>query len=361
MVSQLNTSANLTPDTRSLDTRSLDTRSLDTRSLELLRVQARQSPDQALKAAAQQFESVFLNMMLKSMREATPQDDMFGSEQTRMFTGMLDQQLAQSMSSRGIGLADIMVRQLRGQMKENLPPILESVDNHAPDSTVSGGLPPAGVPAALSGLPRERPLAAPSALHSSPSGEQRISPDNYQQTLAPLSRSPLSPTFNLPVKILPSAHNETVQQSFINRMLPHAMQASQTTGVPPQLILGQAALESGWGRHEIRMADGNNSYNLFGIKAHANWHGKTAEVLTTEYTNGVAHKQIEKFRAYTSYAEAFQDYANMIGRNPRYADVLQQGGDVAGMAQVIHKAGYATDPKYADKLARVMGIIKMPA
>lgn len=294
MISQLNTPTNLTPANLTLDTQ----------SLELLRVQARQSPDQALKTAAQQFESVFLNMMLKSMREATPQDDLFGSEQTRMFTGMLDQQLAQSMSNRGIGLADIMVRQLRGQTTGNPPPILDPV-------------------------PR------------SPQPSASVSPSS--------------------LNVLPSVHTETIQQNFVNRMLPHAMQASQTTGVPPQLILGQAALESGWGKHEIRMADGSNSYNLFGIKAHANWNGKIAEVLTTEYTNGVPHQQVEKFRAYTSYAEAFRDYANMISRNPRYADVLQQGGEIAGMAQAIQKAGYATDPKYAEKLARVMGMIELPA
>lgn len=295
MISQLNTPTNLTPANLTLDTQ----------SLELLRVQARQSPDQALKAAAQQFESVFLNMMLKSMREATPQDDLFGSEQTRMFTGMLDQQLAQSMSNRGIGLADIMVRQLRGQTTENPPQILDPL-LHSP-----------------------RPLATLSSI----SGSQSLT------------------------NVSPSANKVTIQQNFVNRMLPHATQASQTTGVPPQLILGQAALESGWGKREIRMADGSNSYNLFGIKAHANWNGKIAEVLTTEYTNSVAHQQVEKFRAYTSYAEAFQDYANMISRNPRYADVLQQGGNAAGMAQAIQKAGYATDPKYADKLARVMDMI----
>jgi len=267
---------------------------LDTQSLEKLRAQARQSPDQALKAAAQQFESVFLNMMLKSMREATPQDGMFDSEQTRMFTGMLDQQLAQSMSSRGVGLADVMVKQL---------------------SRAMGGQAESG----------------------------KIAPQP----------SVLSPQ---PSVSLPSAYNGTVQQNFVNRMLPHAMQASQASGVPPQLMLGQAALESGWGKREIQMADGSNSYNLFGVKANASWNGKVAEVLTTEYKNGVAHKQVERFRAYSSYAEAFQDYANMIGRNPRYSDVLQQGGDTAGMAQAIQKAGYATDPNYADKLARVMGI-----
>lgn len=280
---------------------------LDTQSLEQLRSQARQSPDQALKAAAQQFESVFLNMMLKSMREATPQDGMFDSEQTRMFTGMLDQQLAQSMSSRGVGLADIMVKQLSRTME---------------------GQPGSGEWGVGSGkLPSQPPVSSPQSS----------------------------------ISVLPSAYNGTVQQNFISRMLPHATQASQASGVPPQLMLGQAALESGWGKREINMADGSNSYNLFGIKANANWNGKVAEVLTTEYKNGVAHKQVERFRAYSSYAEAFQDYAGLIGNNPRYAEVLQQGGDITGMAQAIQKAGYATDPKYAEKLVRVMGMLKVAA
>ena len=153
---------------------------------------------------------------------------------------------------------------------------------------------------------------------------------------------------------LPTAYSENVQQDFVNRMLPHATQASRVSGVPTQLMMGQAALESGWGRREIRMADGSNSYNLFGIKAGAGWSGKVAEVMTTEYKNGIANKQVEKFRAYSSYAEAFQDYAGLLSGNPRYAAVLQQGGDIVGMAQAVQKAGYATDPKYADKLVRVM-------
>jgi len=267
---------------------------LDTQSLEQLRAQAKQSPDQALKAAAQQFESVFLNMMLKSMREATPQDGMFDNEQTRMFTGMLDQQLAQNMASRGVGLADIMVQQLSRNMASTTVP---------------------GTPATVR------------------------SPD-----VAALRE----------MSALPTAYSENVQQDFVNRMLPHATQASRVSGVPTQLMMGQAALESGWGRREIRMADGSNSYNLFGIKAGASWSGKVAEVMTTEYKNGIANKQVEKFRAYSSYAEAFQDYAGLLSGNPRYAAVLQQGGDIVGMAQAVQKAGYATDPKYADKLVRVM-------
>lgn len=281
---------------------------LDTQSLEQLRAQAKHSPDQALKAAAQQFESVFLNMMLKSMREATPQDGMFESEQTKMFTGMLDQQLAQSMSSRGVGLADMMVKQLSLNMGGQMP----NVDS----------------------------------LRKSSSAVSALNPSSTTPPATALS-------------VLPSAYSENAQQDFVNRMLPFARQAGQASGVPPQLMLGQAALESGWGKREIRMADGSNSFNLFGIKANAGWNGKVAEVMTTEYKNGVAYKQVEKFRAYSSYAEAFQDYAGLISNNPRYADVLQQGSDVAGMAQAIQKAGYATDPKYADKLVSIMGKIDL--
>jgi len=285
---------------------------VDAKSLGQLRAQAAQSPDKALKAAAQQFEAVFMNMMLKSMREATPQDGMMDSDQSRMFTGMLDQQLSQSLSGRGIGLADMMVKQLSrsGQV---------------------GAATPSAVIDALAATIGSQPTVSgtqPTIVNPPPP--------------APLTSS------------IPSAFNANTQQDFVNRMLPHAMQAGRTTGVPPQLILGQAALESGWGKREILMADGSNSYNLFGIKANAGWNGKVAEVMTTEYRDGVAHKQVEKFRAYGSYTEAFEDYSRMLSGNPRYASVLQQGGDAAGMAQALQKSGYATDPKYADKLVGVM-------
>ncbi len=258
---------------------------IDSQNLDKLRLQARQNPEQSLKVAAQQFEMVFLNMMLKSMREATPQDGMFDSEQTRMFTGMLDQQLAQEMSTRGVGLADVMVKQLtRGQ-----------------------------------------------------------------SSVAPAQAAAVT-----------SAYQGDIQQSFVDRLKGPAEKASRNTGIPADLILGQAALESGWGKHEIRMADGSSSYNLFGIKAGKDWSGKVANVVTTEYQDGVAHKQVERFRAYDSYTEAFQDYATLLSDNPRYAAVLQQQGG-QGFAQALQQAGYATDPRYAEKLAQVIGSINTRA
>ncbi|MDO8350824.1 MAG: flagellar assembly peptidoglycan hydrolase FlgJ, partial [Gallionella sp.] len=306
-------------------------------------------------------------MMLKSMREATPQDSMMDSDQTRMFTGMLDQQLAQSMSTRGIGLADMMVRQL-GRSGQALPPALHS-ETGASAPWFRGNAPAASVLHSETGA--SAPLFRGNALAASV-----LSPQSFTQQLGaqPLSCAGNAPhsaagTFSAVVaregpsgiaasildpKAVPSAFNATTQQDFVSKMLPHAMQASGASGVPPQLMLGQAALESGWGKREIHMADGSNSFNLFGIKANAGWHGKVAEVMTTEYTNGVAHKQVEKFRAYSSYAEAFKDYAGMMSSNPRYANVLQQAGSPSGMAQALQKSGYATDPKYAEKLVSVM-------
>jgi flagellar protein FlgJ len=273
---------------------------IDSQSLNNLRLQAKQSPDQALKAAAQQFETVFLNMMLKSMRDATPQDGMFDSEQTKMFTGMLDQQLAQSMaSSRGVGLAEIMVKQLSRTQGAEAPP-------------------PALAPAAT-------PIPAPNTT-----------------------------------SVVSTAYTTDIQQSFVDRMRPHAEQASRTTGIPAHLIMGQAALESGWGKREIRMADGSDSHNLFGIKAGKDWKGKVAEVTTTEYHNGVASKQVARFRAYDSYTESFLDYASLLSNNPRYDGVMGQT-DAKKFAQALQEAGYATDPHYADKLAGVIGGVRARA
>lgn len=265
-----------------------------TQSLEGLRAQARKSPEQALKAAAQQFEAVFLNMMLKSMRDATPQDGAFDSEQTRMFTGMLDQQLAQSMAAQGIGLADLMVKQLGGTSGFSRP---------------------------------EWPVQDLPALRG---GRDSA---------------------------LPSAYRENMQLDFARRFAPFAEQTSRETGVPAALVLGQAALESGWGQREMLMPDGNSSYNLFGIKAGERWSGKVVETVTTEYHDGAPGKRVEKFRAYNSYADAFRDYASLLRDNPRYAQALQAGQSAPDAAHALQRAGYATDPDYANKLIGVMRAI----
>ncbi len=303
---------------------------LDSQGLDSLRLQAKQEPDKALKLAAKQFETVFMNMMLKSMRDATPQDGLFDSEQTKMFTSMLDQQLAENMGSRGVGLADIIMKQLSRQMN--------SQEMHGQEMNL-------GAPSFPAMDIRGAAITAPGKL---------LAP---QQAVAPASRTALNST--AVNSSLPSAYTENFQQAFVQRLLPHAEAASLKTGVPAHMIVGQAALESGWGRRNIRMADGADSHNLFGIKAGESWKGKVAEVRTTEYHNGVMSKPVEKFRAYDSYADAFSDYASLLTGKARYADVLTQGRDAYGFAQALQDAGYATDPRYADKLVRVIGKVQL--
>ena len=277
---------------------------LDAHGLDALRLQAKRNPELAAKGAAQQFEAVFLQTLLKSMRDATPQDGLMDSDQTRMYTSMLDQQLAQSLSAKGTGLADLMLRQL--------------TRNRA---ALTGAEPPAQPPGV------NTPAAAGGAAPGSKPGPARIK--GMQQG-----------------------------QDFLLRMKQHAIEASNATGIPARFLLGHAALESGWGKHEIRAADGSPSFNLFGIKAGRDWKGATVDVMTTEYVDGAPHKLVQKFRAYASYAESFKDYAALMQGNRRYAAVLKQT-DSAGFARGLQRAGYATDPRYADKLTSILNGARM--
>jgi flagellar protein FlgJ len=280
---------------------------LDPRGLERLRADAGASPEKSIKDASRQFETLFVNMLLKSMRDAAPQDGPLDSEQTRMYTGMLDQQLAQAMSARGIGLADVMAKQLlRGS-------------GAAATGVNAPALDPAGI---LGGAAR------------------------YQQT------APAAPTGEAGAAAPLGATQKA--RDFINRMWPHAVDAAKATGLPPHFILGQAALESGWGSRDIKAKDGSTTHNLFGVKAGRSWDGETAAVKTTEFVNGVKQKVVDKFRQYSSYGDAFKDYANLLKNNPRFASVLQAGNDPAAFANGLQKAGYATDPAYAAKLQRII-------
>ena len=332
---------------------------VDAQSVAKLRVQARKDPDQALKSAAQQFEALFMNMLLKSMREATPQDGPFNSEQTRLYTSLLDQQLAQNLSAKGVGLADIMIRQLSRSAAPDarqIPvPAATSPGNTAPAPGASPKTTPphsgfngrqTRFPAAIS---EQRLTQNPSQQAIENTSRQWIrafAPDVPQSSAAALAANP-APARQNSVFIPPAA------QDFVNKVWGYAREASQAIGIPAHFVVAQAALESGWGRHEIRRADGNQSFNLFGVKAGRNWSGPVVEAVTTEHVNGTSQKTVEKFRVYGSYAEAFRDYGNLLRGNPRYAAVLDQQ-DAAGFARGLQQAGYATDPRYADKLMRIL-------
>lgn len=300
---------------------------VDATSLDKLKREAREDPRAALKAAAQQFEAVFLSMVLKAMRDATPQDGLMGSEQGRMYTQMLDQQLAQTLSAGGAtGLTAVIERQLA----QGLP---------AKAGGAVAGIPEFGPP-----LPGMEALSRSLTGALGPKGEAAAidHPGLLQDSRPPL-----------PV----GGHAEEVDphvRDFVSDLWPHALKASQVTGIPPHFMIAQAALETGWGRHEPRHADGRPSHNLFGIKAGKSWSGPVVETTTTEFESGHAQSRVERFRAYASRAAAFDDYARLLSTNPRYAGVIGQR-DAAAFAQGLQRAGYATDPGYADKLTRIIG------
>ncbi|MDQ2822598.1 MAG: flagellar assembly peptidoglycan hydrolase FlgJ [Pseudomonadota bacterium] len=289
---------------------------LDTNSLSNLKQSAKAGSPEALRGAATQFEAMFINMMMKSMRDATPQEGMTDSETTKTFTTMLDTQTSQNLAKRGMGLADMLVRQMSTQTANA-------------QALAIGGDMAARLPDGMDGT---KTLSSPTTFNSALSG----------------AKIPASPTSTGNASQAPHV------RSFQEKLAADADEASAATGIPAKFMLGQAALESGWGKREIKNADGSTSHNLFGIKAGPGWTGKTTTAVTTEYVNGAPVTRREKFRAYDSYADSFKDYAKLIANNPRYEKVMNSGGDAAAFAQGLQKAGYATDPHYATKLTRII-------
>ena len=264
-------------------------------SIAELRSAAARDPKAAIRETAKQFEALFMQQLMKSMREATMASGMLDNEGTKLGTEMLDSQYAAKMTGLPGGLTDAIARQLERQM---------------------GTAAPAAPAAAASGAPA-------AAATSSPLSQKQV--------------------------------------DFVQQHAGAARAAEAQSGIPAAFMIGQAAHESGWGRQEIRNADGSSAKNLFGIKAGPGWNGPVAEITTTEYVDGAAQKVTAKFRAYASYEESFRDYARMLKDSPRYAAVAAQAAQgaasaasAAGFAQGLQRAGYATDPAYADKLARVI-------
>jgi len=265
-------------------------------------------------------------MMMKSMRDATPQEGMLDNQQTKTFTTMLDQQTSQNLAKRGVGLADVLVRQLSAnQMGQQALAI--GADGMGGDAAAGAGrlTPSLNNAAAMYGNGAALGAGAAAASKAPP----------------------------LPATTETGRVQAPHVRAFQEKLHEHAHAAEQTTGVPAKFMLGQAALETGWGKRMIRNADGSNSNNLFGIKAGPGWKGKVANAVTTEYVNGKPQTKVEKFRAYDSPADSFRDYANMIAKNPRYEKVIGSS-DAATFAQGLQRAGYATDPNYAAKLTRLI-------
>lgn len=237
----------------------------------------------SLHAVAGQFEALFTQMMLKSMRQASFGDDLFGSQQGDFYRDMSDQQLAILLSKgKGMGLSEMLFKQLGGDKLTQAAAVVDSAAGKA--ATTS--------------------------------------------------------------KANPS--------EFVRTLMPHAQRAAQQLGVTPQVLLAQAANETGWGKVVPLHADGSSGHNLFGIKADAHWQGARISASTIEFENGIAVRKPQAFRAYDSYAASFDDYVNFVRSNPRYQEALSHASDAAAYAQGLQQAGYATDPQYANKLQSIM-------
>jgi len=312
----------------------------DAGALSALKQQAKASPKAALSAAATQFEAMFVQMLLKSMREALPQDGMLSSEQSKLYTSLFDQQIAQQMGKRGIGLKQVLERQLAPALGVAEPGNAAGAAKGVTVQDVSStrAATRAAAPAAT-GPGADTATGAAGVLRRSMSAA------------VPPTAAPAGTDGNASARL-----PENVR-AFVDKMRPHAEAAAKVVGVPADLLLAQAGLETGWGRSQPKAADGAASHNLFGIKAGRSWDGKVALASTTEYVAGAFVRTIEKFRAYGSYTEAFQDFGKLITSSARYANAAARTADPVAYAQGLQQGGYATDPHYADKLVRAIRLV----
>lgn len=276
----------------------------DFKGLTQLRFKAATDSPKALQEVGKQFEALFIQMMLQSMRQASPGDPLFGGKEQALYRDLFDKQISMNMAEKSkLGLADLIVNQLRHGVQPKI-------------SSSSG-----------------------TALYRS----QSISTSNQ---VAKNSET-VSGSENKEAYLSPSA--------FVKKIWPYAQRAAEQLHVDPQLLVAQAALETGWGRGIIRHPDGRSSNNYFGIKAGASWGGETASVTTLEYRDGVAVKERVPFRSYDSLSESFQDYVQFLKSNPRYEDALAHADNPSQYANALQNAGYATDPYYSEKIRNVLG------
>jgi flagellar protein FlgJ len=282
----------------------------DFSGLAALKSHARKDQHAALDQVARQFESLFVQMMLKSMRDASFGGGLLDSQQSQFYRDMYDEQIALHLSQdKGIGLAAEIKRQLGGA-------IAPQYEGMTPREYL--GTPVLAQPASAGDAVQD-----PDAVAARPGAGQPVLLDGSPDT-------------------------------FLASLWPLAEEAAARLQLAPEAMLAQAALETGWGKHVMRRGDGSSSHNLFGIKADARWQGESVRVDTLEYQDGVAVKQRARFRAYPSYRESFHDYVDFLQRNPRYQDALRNTGDARAYFDALQDAGYATDPAYARKIGRIL-------
>ncbi|MFV7770851.1 flagellar assembly peptidoglycan hydrolase FlgJ [Shewanella marisflavi] len=306
---------------------------LDIGGLDSLRAKAQKDDKAALKEVAQQFEGIFVQMLMKSMRDANAvfeSDSPMNSQYTKFYEQMHDQQMSVNLSDKGmLGLADLMVQQLSPQTSQLTPA-----------SVLRGGM--------------VSPIA---------NSTQQAVPQTEPQSKASRADKPLPHIFDELVsgKVLPSQAPTVLankgfesREAFVKAIYPHAEQAAKALGTSPEVLIAQSALETGWGQKMVRRADGQPSNNLFNIKADRRWDGERAGVSTLEFEHGVAVKQRADFRVYQDIKQSFDDFVSFISEGARYQEAMEQAANPAAFIRGLQDAGYATDPDYADKVIKVM-------
>jgi len=314
----------------------------DFNGLAKLKNDARKESPEALKEVAKQFESIFINNVLKGMREAKLAEGIMDNDQSKFYNDMYDQQLAVHLAGKpGIGLADLIVKQMRKEEPEDKQEKLETEDFLNRSSSADKG-----------SIQHTHAGDAPAAAKPVPPVSE------YQDGAVTISSYPHD-TSKLNQDITPitakgeSAGPITTAEQFVRQLQPYAEQAAKELGVEPKAILAQAALESGWGKSLIKTRDGESSFNVFNIKADKSWQGPQAKVSTLEFDHGVAQKVNAGFRTYGSFKESFNDYVDFIKSNPRYQQALKQAGNTQRYMHELQQAGYATDPRYAEKVMSI--------
>ncbi|MCW8944689.1 MAG: flagellar assembly peptidoglycan hydrolase FlgJ [Sedimenticola sp.] len=295
----------------------------------LTALKARASTDAkgSLDEVARQFESLFVQQMLKSMRQAGLGEGLMDNDQSLFYRDMYDQQLAIHLSeSGGMGLADVIKRQMGGaetgeDAKATIP--VKSIEDY-------------------------RRMAMAIRLYQAPDSNDRVDGASEVDEMASVAE-----------KIDQPDPTEWNAEEFVEKLLPWATEAAGLLGLKPQALIAQAALETGWGKHLIRTSDGNPANNLFGIKADKRWDGDRVSVNTLEYEQGTAVKKRAYFRSYDSLRDSFHDYVDFLQSNPRYEKALESTSDSASYFSALQRAGYATDPEYANKINAVMNGAEM--
>lgn len=331
-----------------------------------------QRPDAArIDQAAREFEGVFAQMLIKSMRDASFGDALFPGE-NQLYRDLYDQRLAKSMTEgNGLGLAKVIARQLGGGDAEAavLDPRLAPPADAASGLPLTGGAGMSALPEALGAQTLDLIAGRPSSANTASDASARSPMDGFIESLMQRARpvadaaTGIARTATAAVAQAPAALERASRaaaesfaprspERFVASIWSHAQAAARELGVDAKALVAQAALETGWGRRTIQRGDGTTANNLFGIKA-TGWKGDRATVNTHEYTNGVRHTERADFRAYGSPAESFADYVRLLKTNPRYRQALESGGDVRRFASALQQAGYATDPRYADKLSAI--------